>query len=348
MQTHPRRTRTNDSPDAAARSDEHPLVPTLQNHIIVSGCSKSVLNGTYVPCGIFASKTMFKNELNNSHLYYSDQNLGGSDGQPLWRLNDGEPSHTGWEISAVAGSGMLPPLGKWAQGHNSDISSITTYPTITIQTKHGSASLHPSAVLRFSGGRGERAEAMHGDFTQDGTHDGRPKYVKVGDTSCVIGWSEQAGYLKASRDGTFPDGWIFSGGSGATPKLAGEWGKQGCDHGDSPPTLSLASGSIPTDVNANHSSTPHQAVLGKFAPLRWAASGASCRLLERMCPWRPPRDLSLVRHTPCALRMAQPVLCACVGQGSRCVCSGPPGSVPGSVSCGGTLAARCVRRKRHR
>ena len=28
---------------------------------------------------------------------------------------------------------------------------------------------------------------------------------------------------------------------------------------------------------------------------------AACRLLERMCSWRPPRDVSLVRYTVCAL-----------------------------------------------
>lgn len=203
----------------------------------MTGCSHSALNGTYAPCGVFAAKTLFKNESNNSHLYFSDEHLGGSDGRPLWRMNDGNPSHTGWDVSVFAEAGALPPLGKWIRGHRSDVST-TTYPTLAIQGKEaqgGSAALDAASTLRFSAGSGERAQDLRGDYSQRGTHNGRPKYVKVGDDSCVIGWGGE--YWKASRNNTFPQGWCFSGGSGASPKL-GQWEKVGCMHDDTPPTLS--------------------------------------------------------------------------------------------------------------
>eukprot|EP00966_Prymnesium_polylepis_P089474 2071498-Prymnesium_polylepis.1 len=79
----------------------------------------------------------FKNVSNNCTLYYSDENLGGSGGKPLWRTQTGPPasirSHSGWYFSVIAGDGPLPPMGKWTKGHMNDHSSNKTYPTLSIE-----------------------------------------------------------------------------------------------------------------------------------------------------------------------------------------------------------------------
>ena len=434
------------------------LSSAVQDCIIVTGCSQSNLNGTYVPCGMFASKTLFKNESNNSHLYYSNENL--KDGKALWRMNGGPPSHAGWDVSTIAGAGAVPPLGQWAKGHQSDV-SVMRYPVLAIQgkveqgtspvtsasgrgarfgflrfrttctrnpdesclqiaqfvafdtegqelqlvdainpggdnpfnegpantldgnprtkwldqhkgplecriakgpssiakysivtandckgrdpvrwvleartrsadpwhviddrsdadqpvpqerfKKHAAAVTASNPVLRFSGGNGEHAQSMWGDYTQQGTHNGRPKYVNVGKSASVIGWG--GSYWKASRKGSFPHGWVFSGGGDTTPKL-GQWDMEGCRHSSTPPTLSAVfdtPGSAPEKARSKANAAQEQDAEGgtlseetlkeAIAKLKSADETALGRIMWQVLRARL-KPLPVLRAALCAL-----------------------------------------------